>query len=452
MDRLPLEGIRVLDSTYVFALPYAGAQLADLGAEVIKIEGPGRPDIQPRSGGLAGVFPEHDPGEDWWNRASTYNLLNRGKRSLTLDMTDPRARDLFRQLVGVSDIVMENFTPRVMRGWELDYPNLRKIKPDIILVSNTGYGHGDGPYSSYPAQATTQEATHGHCWVTGYAGDIPSKAGRSFVDFLSTWSAVFAIGAALRYRNRTGKGQWVDIGMYQAGVMFLSEYILDASVNGRDGGRIGNRHPHRAPQGCYPARGDDQWITLSVGSDTEWQSLCRLMEREELAQDARFTDVLSRQKNHDELDQLLGDWTRHHDKYDLMHRLQGEGIASGPVLNGKEVHFDPHYRSRNFLERVTYPEERQMGTRFLMGRPYKFSNNPLKIQGPAPTFGEHNQPVLKDLLALDEDTYQELVQDAVIATVPLIGNASPALDPRRAVEQGLLGGWEPDYREQLGIS
>ena len=305
MPRLPLEGIRVLDSTYVFALPYAGAQLADLGAEVIKIEGPGRPDIQPRSGGLAGVFPEHDPGEDWWNRASTYNLLNRGKRSLTLDMTDPRARDLFRQLVSVSDVVMENFTPRVMRGWELDYPNLRKIKPDIILVSNTGYGHGDGPYSSYPAQATTQEATHGHCWVTGYAGDIPSKAGRSFVDFLSTWSAVFAIGAALRYRNRTGKGQWVDIGMYQAGVMFLSEYILDASVNGRDGGRIGNRHPYRAPQGCYPAQGHDQWITLSVASDAEWASLCRLMGREELAQDARFADVLSRQKNHDELDGLL---------------------------------------------------------------------------------------------------------------------------------------------------
>jgi crotonobetainyl-CoA:carnitine CoA-transferase CaiB-like acyl-CoA transferase len=452
MPRLPLQGIRVLDSTYVFALPYAGAQLADLGAEVIKIEGPGRPDIQPRSGGLAGTFPEHDPGEDWWNRASTYNLLNRGKQSLTLDMTDPRARDLFRQLVSVSDIVMENFTPRVMRGWELDYPNLRKIKPDIILVSNTGYGHGDGPYSSYPAQATTQEATHGHCWVTGYAGDIPSKAGRSFVDFLSTWTAVFAIGAALRYRNRTGKGQWVDIGMYQAGVMFLSEYIMDASVNGRDGGRIGNRHPHRAPQGCYPASGEDQWITLSVSSDDEWQSLCRLMERDELARDPRFADVVSRRNNHDEIDRLVGDWTGDHDKYDLMHRLQAEGIASGPVLNGKEVHFDPHYRSRNFLERVTYPEERNMGSRFLMGRPYKLTNTPLAIRGPAPTFGAHNGPVLQELLALDENTYQELVQDAVIATVPMIGNASPALDPRQAVEQGLLGGWEPDYREQLGLS
>ena len=197
-------------------------------------------------------------------------------------MTDERGRDLFRQLVSISDVVMENFTPRVMRGWELDYSNLRKIKPDIIMVSNTGYGHGEGPYSGYPAQATTQEATHGHCWITGYPGGPPSKAGASFVDFLSTWTALFAIGAALRYRNRTGQGQWVDIGMYQAGALFTSEYIMDAIANGREGERMGNRHPYRAPQGCYPAQGDDQWIVLSVGSDAQWQDLCRLMGQEEV--------------------------------------------------------------------------------------------------------------------------------------------------------------------------
>ena len=156
MAGLPLEGIRVVDSTYVFALPYAGGLLADMGAEVIKVEGPGRPDIT-RTGGYSGAFPENDSGEDWWNRPSTYNLIHRGKQSLTLDLTDERGRDLFRQLVSVSDVVMENFTPRVMRNWGLDYPNLRKIKPDIIMVSNTGYGHGGGPYSGYPAQATTQE-------------------------------------------------------------------------------------------------------------------------------------------------------------------------------------------------------------------------------------------------------------------------------------------------------
>ena len=402
-----------MDSSYVFALPYTGGLLADLGAEVIKVEGPGRPDVT-RTGGYSGTFPEREPGEDWWNRPSTYNLIHRGKRSLTLDMTDERGRDLFRQLVSISDVVMENFTPRVMRGWELDYSNLRKIKPDIIMVSNTGYGHGEGPYSGYPAQATTQEATHGHCWITGYPGGPPSKAGASFVDFLSTWTALFAIGAALRYRNRTGQGQWVDIGMYQAGALFTSEYIMDAIANGREGERMGNRHPYRAPQGCYPAQGDDQWIVLSVGSDAQWQDLCRLMGQEDLAHDANFADLLSRRRNHDRLDELISDWTVGFDKYELMHRLQAAGIPAGPVLTGKDVHFDPQYQSRGFLERVTYPKERKIGTRPFIGRPYKFSRSPLRIQGPSPTFGQDNELLLRGLLGMNGATYEALVQDAVI--------------------------------------
>ena len=450
MTSLPLSGIRVLDSTYVFALPYAGGLLADMGAEVIKIEGPRRPDTT-RSGGFSGAYPENELGDDWWNRPSTYNLLHRGKQSLTLDMTDPKGRELFMELVKVSDIVMENFTPRVMRGWGLDYPNLRKIKPDIILVSNTGYGHGDGPYANYPAQATTQEGTHGHCWVTGYPGEGPSKAGASFVDFLSTWTSLFAMGAALRYRNQTGHGQWIDISMYQAGVMFLSEYIMDAQVNGREGERIGNRHPQRAPQGCYPAAGEDQWITLSVANEDEWQALCLLMGQDDLAIDPRFAALAARRDNHDALDQLIGAWTSRSDKYDLMHRLQGAGIAAGPVLTGKDVHFDPHYESRGFLERVTFPTERKIGTRPFMGRPYKFSKSPLKIQGPAPAYGQHNQPVLQDLLGISQEVYEGLVQDSIVATVPLTGEAQERLKPQQAVELGLLAAWDPDYKEKLGL-
>jgi crotonobetainyl-CoA:carnitine CoA-transferase CaiB-like acyl-CoA transferase len=339
-----------------------------------------------------------------------------------------------------------------MRGWGLDYPNLKKIKPDIILVSNTGYGHGGGPYSSYPAQATTQEGTHGHCWITGQPDGPPAKAGASFVDFLSTWSAIFAIGAALRYRNQTGKGQWVDIGMYQAGVMFLSEYIMDAVANGREGQRIGNRHPYRAPQGCYRTNGPDHWITLSVGSDEEWQALGRLLGRVELGQDPKFATVLARQQNHDEIDEIIRAWTIQHDRYDLMHQLQGVGIPAGPVLSGKDIHFDPQYQSRNFLERVEFPPERGLGTRLFMGRPYKFSNSPLKITGPAPEFGEANGELLKDLLGMDEATYENLVQEAVISTRPLSGEASPQNTPQRALELGLMADWDPDYREHLGIS
>ena len=458
-SNLPLDGIRVLDSTYVFALPYAGGLLADLGAEVIKVEGPGRPDVT-RTGGYSGVFAENDLGDDWWNRPSTYNLLHRGKQSLTLDLTDERGRNLFRQLAQISDVVMENFTPRVMRNWGLDYPNLRRLRPDLILVSNTGYGHGDGPYSGYPAQATTQEATHGHCWITGYPpqpgggasiDDGPAKAGASFVDFLSTWTALFAIGAALRYRRQTGLGQWIDIGMYQAGVMFLSEYILDAAANGRDGGRIGNRHPWRAPQGCYPAAGADQWLTLSVGDDAQWQALCQLMGQPPLAADPRFATLISRRANHDALDEIIAAWTAGQDRYAAMHALQGAGIPAGPVLTGRDIHYDPHYQSRNFLERVNYPPERQMGPRPFLSRPYKFSKSPLRIRGPAPTFGQHNAPLLQDLLGVPAPDYQQLIDDVVIATVPTTGEPSPIVPQPEALERGLIAAWDPDYRQRLGL-
>jgi crotonobetainyl-CoA:carnitine CoA-transferase CaiB-like acyl-CoA transferase len=233
--------------------------------------------------------------------------------------------------------------------------------------------------------------------------------------------------------------------------MFLSEYLMDAAVNGREGGRMGNRHPYRAPQGCYPAQGQDQWVVLSVGDDTQWQALCRLMEREELAQDPRFADALARQRHHDALDEILRAWTVNHDKYELMHRLQGAGIPAGPVLTGRDVHFDPHYRSRGFLERVTYPPQRQMGARIFMGRPYKLSQTPLQIRGPAPAFGQDNGPLLKELLGLEEDAYQKLVQDAIIATVPTSGEASPITPPERSVRTGALGGWDPHYRENLDL-
>ena len=370
---------------------------------------------------------------------------------MTLDLTDERGRELFRRLVSVSDVVMENFTPRVMRAWGLDYPNLRKIKPDIIMVSNTGYGHGDGPYSGYPAQATTQEATHGHCWVTGYPDSGPSKAGASFVDFLSSWTALFAVGMALRYRNQTGHGQWADIGMYQAGVMFLSEYIMDAVANGRDGDRIGNRHPHRAPQGCYPAQGHDQWVVLSVADDEQWQSLCTIMGCPELASDPDYADLISRQRNHDALDAIIREWTVTVDRYDLMHTLQGAGVSAGPVLSGSDLHFDPHVKSRGFLERVNYPEKRQMGVRPFIGRPYKFSKSQLHIQGPSPTFGQHNAANLQDLLGVDDVSYQALVQDAIVATVPLTGEPTVRANNEEAVDLGLLAAWDPDYRRRLGL-
>jgi len=446
-----LENIRVLDLSRVFAMPFAAANLADLGAEVIKVD-TCQTQFMDTTRTITGPFPDNQAGELWWEQGGTFQNLNRGKRSLTLDLRSEESQKIIKDLVGVCDIVLENFTPRVMSRFGLDFESLRAHKPDLIMVSNTGYGHGGGPYSSYPAQATTQEATHGHCWITGYKDQGPSKAGASFVDFLSTWTALFAIGSALRYRNKTGQGQWADIGMYQAGVMFMSEYIMDAQVNGREGGRIGNRHPYRAPQGCYRALGDDQWITLSVGDDEGWAGMCGLMGRPELTTDPMYADLLSRQRNHDQIDEIITTWTSGVDRYELMHALQGIGIPAGPVLNSKDVHYDPQFKSRGFLERVDYPRDRDMGSRMFIGRPWKFSNSPLAIQGPSPTFGQHNEDVLQGLLGVDADAYQSLVDDAVVATVPTTGEATPRVPELESLERGLLAGWDPDYLQKLGLA
>ncbi|MBI2171859.1 MAG: CoA transferase [Chloroflexi bacterium] len=450
MTRLPLEGIRVVESTYVYAFPYAAGLLSDLGAEVIKVEGTGHIDVT-RGGAFAGAYPDNIPGDDSWNRTGGYNQLNRGKKSLTLDLSKPEGRAVLVDLLRVTDVFMENFTPRVMRNWGLDYPNMKKLKPDIIMVSNTGYGHSEGPWASYPAQATTQEATHGHCHITGYAGDIPSKAGQSFVDFLSTWTALLAIANALRYRRKTGNGQWIDVGMYQAGAYLTSESILDYIANGRLGERIGNRHPWRAPQGCYPCAGDDEWCVISVGDDEEWASLGKAMGMPSLAMDRRFATGLLRMKQHDAIDQIIAGWTKSLDKYQVMERLQGAGVPAGLVSDARDTNLSSHYWARGFLERVEFPPHRGVGARALMGRPYRMSKTPLKIQKPGPQLGDANQDVLFNILGYSEEQYTQLFKTGIIGDRPTNPRPMPTMSMDDMVRVGRFKYWDPEYKQKLGI-
>jgi crotonobetainyl-CoA:carnitine CoA-transferase CaiB-like acyl-CoA transferase len=451
MSKLPLEGIRVIDSSYVFAGPYATGLLGDLGAEVIKIEGPARPDFT-RGGAFSGLLPDNVPQSDPWNRTSTYNLVNRGKKSLVVDLSRKEGREVLVDLLKVSDIIVDNFTPRVMRGWGLDYPNLKKINPGIIMVSNTGYGRG-GPYSAYPAQATTQEATHGLAAVTGYAGGEPSKAGQSFVDFLAAWAIANAAVLGLRYRRRFGEGLWADIGMYQLGCYNVSEYVLDYIANGAPGERIGNRHRQYAPQGCYRCEGKDAWCVLSVRDDEDWGALCKVIGRPELAVDVRFATEAARRANHDAIDKIISLWTATVDKYEAMRRLQAAGVPAGAVLDGKDMHFDPQLKARGLLESVQYPEERKMGSsRVIVGRPWKFSAVTPAVKGPAPTFGQHNREVLQDILGYDETRCAELESAGVLVDKPTKVRAIPDLTMDERVELGRLAYWEPDYKQKLGIA
>ncbi len=450
MTKLPLEGIRIIDSSYILALPYANGILADLGAEVIKIEGPGRIDLT-RDSAQTAVHADNERGKDPWNRTASFNMVNRGKKSLVLDLSKAEGREVLKDLIRVSDVCMENFTPRVMRGWQLDYPNMKQLKPDIIMVSNTGYGHGSGPYSTYPGQATTQEATHGLAHITGYRDDIPSKAGHAYVDFLASWSCLIGVALALRYRRRTGKGLWLDIGMYQLGCYLTSEYIVDQLANGRQGERIGNRHPWHAPQGCYPCAGNDQWCVISVRDDTEWEALCRIMGKPELAQDTRFVTNQSRRQQHDDIDRIISEWTSQMGKFEVMEQVQGAGIPAGPVFDSRDTNLNPHYRSRGFLEEVVFPEERQMGKRVLMGRPWHLSKTPLSIKGPAPTLGQHNREVLQGILGYNEARYEELTRAGIVSNRPVKLRSTSHLSVDERVKHGVLAYHDPLFKQKLGI-
>jgi crotonobetainyl-CoA:carnitine CoA-transferase CaiB-like acyl-CoA transferase len=446
---LPLAGLRIIDISNVFSLPYATGLLADLGAEVIKIEGPGRVDTT-RGGNFSGVYPENEPGDDHWNRTSTFNLINRGKKSLSIDLRRPEGQEVLRALIRVSDVLMENFTPRVMRNWKLDYPNARKLNPNLIMVSCSGYGQ-QGPYSQYRAQATTQEATHGLAHATGYRGGEPSKAGQSFVDFLATWAIAAGTTLALRYRNRFGKGMWVDVAMYQLGCSMVSDRILDWQANGRLGERLGNRHPWLAPQGCYRCAGEDQWCVVSVHDDEEWAALCRVIGRSDVAADPSFASNDARMCSHDDIDELIAGWMAGVSKMEAMELLQAAGVRAGAVFNARDMHLDPHARQRGLLETVQFPPERKIGTRKIIGRPWRLTKTSLHVRGPGPMLGEHNREVLQGLLQYDDARYSELEQNGILGTRPTKPRPVLRMSMDERVQRGRLAAWDPDYRTRLGL-
>ena len=454
MSRPPLANIRVVDLSRVFAMPFAGANLADLGAEVIKID-TCQAQFMETTRTITGPFPDNQPGELWWEQGGTFQTLNRGKRSLTLDLRSEEAQTILKELVSVSDIVLENFTPRVMARFGLDYASLRAVKPDLIMVSNTGYGHS-GPWSSFGAMASALEPTHGTGAFMGYLeddgsgplqpGNVPNKVSNSYTDFLATWTALVSVMAALLHRNQTGRGTWIDLAMYQAGASFIGEGLLAYSFNGERTRRIGNRHPSMAPHGCYPCLGEDQWVTIAVRDDIDWLAFCHAIGSPELAANPDFATVRQRLARQGDLDVVVSDWTRFHTSYEVMETLQSAGVPSGPVLTAGQALADSHFRHRGFFEKVSHPAQTELGDREYIGRGWKFSASPAGIAGPAPLLGEGNGYALREILGLPPERVQALASQDIIGTEPIGGRAPSQVPLETQVELGWVAAYTPDYK------
>ena len=439
---LPLAGVRVVDLSYVFAVPYMGGLLADLGAEVIRVEAPHRLD---QSRQLFGPYLDNDPGDKPYNRTGTFYTLNRGKRSLVLDIKQPAGRRVIRQLIAQSDLVLDNFTPRVMKGWNLTFEDIAKLNPGAIMLSNTAFG-STGPWSAYPGQGTTLEATMGISRYTGYQDDKPWKVGQSYPDFIACWAGLLAIMAALAHRRRTGTGQWIDLGMYQLGPVMTAEALMQLQLDGTDLPRIGNADRAAAPSNLYRADGTDNWIAISVENEENWRAL-RSVVADERLDDPRFDTLAGRLHHRDELDTIIEAWTSGQNSWTITRTLQSVGVAAGPVVNSRDLLLDPHLRARGFFEWVEHPDP--VGTRPIIGRPFRFRNRELRIPRGAPTFGDSNHHVLAEILGLTPDEIDELYAEHVVTNDPLIKVTEPASDFADMLKKGILREVDPNFETVL---
>ena len=443
MVRGALDGVRIVEFGQLIAIPFATKLLADMGAEVIRIESCTRLELYRASG-----FYDNDPSGEWWNRSVHFYEQNRNKQSLTLDLTKPEGRSALLDLVSVSDVFAENFTPRVIRNFGLEYEDLRKVRPDIIMVSSTGYGH-TGPWSGFGAIGFGTEAASGLASVTGYRDGPPAIPEIPYSDFTAGEHTAFAIMAALVHRAVTGRGQFIDISQTQTLSATVPEALMDYAFNGRTPARSGNRDNNHQIQGTYPCRGSDNWISISIRSDSEWESLCGVLGRGEWMEDVRLADSESRRRNHDLLDDLISDSTRNRDSMELQSALQAEGVPAGAALDGKGLLFNEHLAERGFYEAVEHPAGLGMPRLPYPTRPWKFSRTPGKIRSAAPKLGEHNQAVLGEVLGMSEDRVGALEESGVIGTRPVSLRAPSQPTNEMLKQQGLIVRREPDFGEQV---
>ncbi len=389
---LPLAGIRVLDLSRVWAGPYGTRYLADFGAEVIKVE--------------SGRFPERRPHHP------DYAEINRNKQFVTLDFQTPEGQALLKRLVAVSDVVVENFSPRVMAKYSFDYEHLVEVRPDIIMVSMPGFGH-HGPHRDFASYGGPLMAYTGMAWLWGYADSPPDAHSKiAHPDYIASGTLALSVLAALYHRDRTGEGQFIETAQVEGTAAAMEVAFLDYFANGHVAAPTGNRDANAVPQGCYPCLGHDAWCVVSCSTEAQWSALAQLLGGDDLALASHFATAAARWQRHDELDDLISAWTRQHTPHQAMHILQSAGVPAGAVQTGEDLWRDPHLRMRDFIIAIAHPEP---GPLEHPGITVRLHDTPGQVQRPAGRLGEDNEVVFRGLLGLTADEFARLVEEGVIA-------------------------------------
>ena len=403
-SRLPLEGVRIADFTWVWAGPFCTVHLGYLGAEVIKIESHHHLDLTRR-------LPMYPQGvEPGINRCSIFNQWSQGKKSALINLSTPEGIAIAKELVSKSDVVVDNFATGVMERFGLGYDELKKIKPDIIVASISGYGHS-GPHKNYMAYGPAIPPLTGLSSLTGHVGGPPQEVGISYGDPNAGITAAVAICAALAARQRTGQGQYIDVSLWDSAAALMPEGWMEYAMTGTQPQRQGNRDPWMAPHNCFRCTGDDQWVTIVCETDDEWQALCRAIGQPHLATDARFLTARDRKAHEDELDNILTAWTAQRDKWEVTRTLQAAGVAAFPSMTTKDIAEDQHLEARGFFVRLSHPE---VGVRTNTGIPWALAHSPNSVRSPAPLLGQHTDQVMRDVLGYSAQKIAELKEQKIL--------------------------------------
>ena len=431
MGRRPLEGVRVADLTWLLAGAGGPRLLASLGAEIIRIEwkdrldflrymppfAPSKGERAEKAGALEMTGLSKDSAKSV-NRAGFFNDVNAGKRGISLNMGHRKGRELFKRLVGISDVVVEAFTAETMRKWGLGYEELKAIKNDIIYIQQPGWGY-KGPYVKFVSYGPIAQAASGLTEQSGLPAPYPPAGwGFSYMDWSGAYYCAISMLCAIYYKKRTGKGQYIDCSQVEPGIYMTGTAVLDSLINGRSWERTGNRSPYKAaaPHGAYRCRGADRWIAIAVTNDDEWKALVREIGTPAWSQEEKFASLTARLLHQDELDQLVGQWTNDLEPFALQARLQKAGVPAGVCQTAQDrVERDPQLQHLKWLIPLRHSE---IGEWPVKDVPFHFTKGVVNQGGPteraAPCYGEDSDYVYDELLKLTKQEKADLVKEGVI--------------------------------------
>lgn len=398
-----LEDLKVCEFAWVIAGGLIGECLAQHGARVVHIESEKRVDIMR-------VMPPFRDNKSGINRAALFTIYNANKLGMALDFRNPLGLEIAKRLVMWSDVVTENFAPGRMQQWGLGYEELKKIKPDLIMLSTSHQGQ-TGPHSSHPGYGTHLGAMAGFVNMTGWPDREGYQLYGAYTDILEPPIAIAALLAAIDYRNKTGKGQYIDISQFESSLAYMAPLFLDYEANGRLPSRNGNRSPYAAPHGVFPSKEKERWCAIAVHTDEQWKNCCQVMGRPELINDERFCTPTKRKENEDELECIVGKWTSEHTAEDIMMQMQRARVPAGVVWNSADLFTEPQLTFRHHFVELKHPE---IGWHHYESVPFRLSKTPRQLAEHGPCLGEHTEYVCKEILKMTDEEFINLSNQGVL--------------------------------------